>query len=218
MDNQATKHIKKILTENNCRLQIVEPHNHRVNAAKRAIQTFKAAFIAALTMTDSNFPLQLWDCLTPQVKDTLNLLRVLRVDPTKSAYEFLNGPYNWNHYPLAPLGCNAIVYEDDDTRGLWASRGVDAFYLGPAKDHYHCNRYYIPETRACRISGSTKLFPQHCQLPSLTPHQHFRALTDEVTENTDPASMPTKGRQLLKLLGSRIKNLLDPPLFRMNKG
>ncbi len=61
MDNQVTKHIKKFLTENDCKLQVVEPHNHRVNAAERAIQTFKAAFIAALATTDSDFPLQLWD-------------------------------------------------------------------------------------------------------------------------------------------------------------
>ena len=115
MDNQATKHIKKFLTENDCKLKIVEPHNHCMNAAERAIQTFKAAFIAALATTDSDFPLQLWDRLTPQVKDTLNLLRASRVDPTKSAYEVLNGPYDWNHYPLAPLGCKAAVYKDGDT-------------------------------------------------------------------------------------------------------
>ncbi len=28
MDNQATKHIKKILTKNDCRLQVIKPHNH----------------------------------------------------------------------------------------------------------------------------------------------------------------------------------------------
>ncbi len=59
MDNQATLHIKKILTKNDCKLQIVEPHNHHVNAAERAIQTFKGAFIAALATTNSDFPLQL---------------------------------------------------------------------------------------------------------------------------------------------------------------
>jgi hypothetical protein len=127
MDNQATRHIKKILTENNCKLQIVKPHNHRVNAAKRAIQTFKAAFIGALATTDSDFPLQLWDWLTPQVKDTLNMLRALRVDPSKLAYEILNRPYDWNRYPLAPLGCKAIVYKDGSTRGSWASCDIDAF-------------------------------------------------------------------------------------------
>jgi hypothetical protein len=59
MDNQATKVIKKFLDKNECNLLLVEPHNHQVNAAKCAIQTFKAHFISALAMTDSNFPLQL---------------------------------------------------------------------------------------------------------------------------------------------------------------
>ncbi len=67
MDNQATKHIKKILTKNKCKPKVVELHNHHVNTAKRAIQTFKAAFIAAFASADSDFPLQLWDGLTPQV-------------------------------------------------------------------------------------------------------------------------------------------------------
>jgi hypothetical protein len=128
-----------------------------------------------------------------QVETTLNLLRALRVDPTKSAYEVLNGPYDWNRYPLAPLGCKAGVYKDGNTRGSWASRGVDAFYSGPAKDHYRCDIYYVPETRAYQISGSTELFPQHCQLPSLTQHQHFRALTEELTENTNVAGVTLKG-------------------------
>jgi hypothetical protein len=41
MDNQATKHIKKFRTKEECKLQLVKPHNHRVNIAERAIQTFK---------------------------------------------------------------------------------------------------------------------------------------------------------------------------------
>ena len=64
MDNQAMKHIKMFLTENECKLQLVEPHNHLVNVAKQAIQTFKDAFMSALATTDSNSPLQLWDKLT----------------------------------------------------------------------------------------------------------------------------------------------------------
>ncbi len=126
MNNQATKHIKNFLTKNKCKVQLVEPHNHRVNAAERAIQTCKDAFIAALATTDSNFPLHLWDWLLLQVQDTLNMMRALRINLAILAYEALNGPYNWNRYPLAPLGCKAFVYEDGDTRGSWASRGVDA--------------------------------------------------------------------------------------------
>jgi hypothetical protein len=74
MDNQATKYIQQFLTKKECDLQVVEPHSHRVNAAEQAIQTFKDAFIAALATTDSEFLLQLWDKLAPQVQNTLNLL------------------------------------------------------------------------------------------------------------------------------------------------
>jgi hypothetical protein len=47
MDNQATKVIKKFLDDQQCNLFLVKPHNHRVNAAEHAIQTFKAHFISA---------------------------------------------------------------------------------------------------------------------------------------------------------------------------
>jgi hypothetical protein len=153
-----------------------------VNEAERAIQTFKDAFIAALATTDSNFPLQLWDRLMLQVQDMLNMMRESRTNPEILAYEALNGPYDWNRYPLAPLGCKAFVYEDGDTRGLGASRGGDAWYLGLSQDHYRCGFYYIPETRAYHISGSSELFTQHCQLPDMAPHQHLQELTNELNK------------------------------------
>jgi hypothetical protein len=37
MDNQATKAIKEYLVTQQCELQLVEPHDHRVNAAECAI-------------------------------------------------------------------------------------------------------------------------------------------------------------------------------------
>jgi hypothetical protein len=105
------------------------------------MQTFKDAFIAALATTDQDFPLKLWDKTTPQVINTLNMMRALLVDPTKSTYNILNSPYDWNCYPLAPLGCKAVIYKDGDTRGLWASKGIEGWYLGPSMDHYRCNLY-----------------------------------------------------------------------------
>jgi hypothetical protein len=59
--------------------------------------------------------------------------------------------------------------------------------------------------------GLTELFPQHCQLPPLTPHQHLRTLTDELTKHTAEANTTPKGRHLLKLLGTWINDLLTPP-------
>ncbi len=139
------------------------------------------------------------------------MMRASCVDLPKSAYKVLNGPYNWNRYPLAPLGCKAVIYKDGDTRGLCASTGVDGWYLGPSLDHYRCDLYYMPETWGYHILGSTELFPYHCQLPDLSPHQHLRALTDELTEGATETNNNTKGKQHLRMLRNRITAILSPP-------
>ena len=59
MDNVASKAVKSYLEEAKVALQLVEPHNHRVNAAERAIQTFKNHFISGLSVGDEKFPTML---------------------------------------------------------------------------------------------------------------------------------------------------------------
>ena len=149
---------------------------------------------------------------TPQVQTYLNLMQRSHIDPSKLTYKTLYGPYDWNRYPLAPLGCKAVVNEDGDTRGSWASCGVDGWYLGPSMDHYQCDLYFIPKTWAYRISDLTELFPQHCQLPTLMPHQHFRALTENLAKSTVIASTMQKCRRLIKLLQANIKKILNPTI------
>jgi hypothetical protein len=87
MDNQATKVIKVYLTPQQVSLQLVKPHNHCINATEQAIQRFKNRFIGMLGTTDANFPVQLWDKLTPQAQDSINLLHCSQIHPDQSAYE-----------------------------------------------------------------------------------------------------------------------------------
>jgi hypothetical protein len=184
---------------------LVEPNNHQVSAAERAIQTFKDHFVSALATTDSKFPLQLWDRLAPHVETLLNMLQPLQIDPTKSAYEVLNGPYDWNRFPLAPPGCKAVVYETPESRTSWGSRGTNACYVGPTLNHYQCNHYFVPETRPYCIFGSAKLFPQHCQVPYLMWNKHLQEVIMELvmTLNKLPpkkrACVLTKVQQNLRL-------------------
>jgi hypothetical protein len=185
MENQAKKYIKQFLTKKECKLQLVEPHNHQVNAAKRTIQTFKDAFISTLATTNTAFPLPLWDKLAPQVQDTLNLLRALRSNPAISAYKALNGPYNWDWYPLAPPGCKAILYKAPVVKGSWALQSTNAWLLGPLKYHYQCNLFYVPKTWVYHILGSAELFLQHCQVPNLSPTEHLKALTDKLASRNN---------------------------------
>jgi hypothetical protein len=132
MDNQATIVINAYLNPQHVELQLVEPYNHCANAAERAIQTFRNHFIGGLGTTDSNFPVQLWDKLAPQVQDSINLLRQFHINPNQSAYEALEGPYDWNQHPMAPLGTKTIIYDDADLQASWAPHGLDAWLLGPS--------------------------------------------------------------------------------------
>jgi hypothetical protein len=207
MNNQASRAIKKYLTKQQCNDLLVEPNNHQVNAAERAIQTFKAHFISALAMTDSNFPLQLWDCLTPQVEATLNMLRPSWINPTMLAYKAIYGPYDWNRFPLALLGCKAIIYEAPELHGLWASHGTDVWYVGPSLNHYRCNHFFVPETRAYWMSGSAELFPQHCQVPYLMWNEHLQEVINKLV--TTLHELPPKKR--IRIM-SRITAKLSAPL------
>jgi hypothetical protein len=106
-----------------------------LNATKCAIQTFKNHFISALTTTDSEFPLQLWDHLAPQVKNTLNMLHPSCIDPKILAYEAIHGPNDWNSFPLSLLGCKAVIYKAPEAHTMWESRGTNTWYVGPSLDH-----------------------------------------------------------------------------------
>jgi hypothetical protein len=202
-DNQAVTALKAYLHTKNCEWQFVEPNNHRINAAERAIQTFKNHFISGLCTTNKDFPLQLWDQMTEQAQDTLNLLRTSRHDPTKSAYEQLNGPYDFNKWPMAPPGTKAVIWENPTTRQSWAPRGIDAWYIGPSKDHYRLYKFYCPETQAMRVNGSAQFFPQHCKLPTLNPTQHAHAAADKLFESLEKLKKE-KRRPLLRKIATQL--------------
>jgi hypothetical protein len=117
LDNAASKVLKQYLTSTSMDFQLVPPHNHRRNAAERAIHTWKNHFIAILAATDDGFPLHLWDMLIPQANITLNLLRGSRINPKLSAYAQIHGFFDYNRTPLAPPGTRVLAHEPKDVRG-----------------------------------------------------------------------------------------------------
>ena len=92
------------LQKKNIKLQLMEPHNHRVNAAEHAIQIFKDHFISGLCTIDKDFPAQLWNELLERGQESLNMLRTSRIHPQLSAYASLEGAFYYNLTPWAPSG------------------------------------------------------------------------------------------------------------------
>ena len=57
MDNECSVAVEKYIKSEKIGIQLVPPHNHRVNAAEHAIATFKEHFIAALATVDTHLPI-----------------------------------------------------------------------------------------------------------------------------------------------------------------
>ncbi len=167
MDNECSKAVKAHIKANKMNVHLVPPHNHCINAAECAIATFKEHFIAGLATVNKDCPLQLRDEFLPQIELTLNLLRFSRCNPSRSENKEVNGRFDYNKTPIAPLGTKELIYEDPAVCTSWAPHGTDAYYIGLAPKHYRCLCFYMPATRRYRIADTWWLNPTHCTMPSI---------------------------------------------------
>ena len=88
-----------------CKLELVLPGCHQQNLAEVAIKTFKEHFIATLAGLPTSFPIHLWWELLSHAELTLNILCLSYAQPNVSAQAYLFGPFDFDHTPLAPIGC-----------------------------------------------------------------------------------------------------------------
>ena len=112
--------------------------------------------------------MQLWCELLQQAKISINLLRSSRKNPKLLAYTLLEGEFNLNKTPLSPPGTKALVFSDPDTRTPWETHAKDAWYVGPALNHYRCFRFWMPKTKAFQIAKTAKFFPTYTSIPNIT--------------------------------------------------
>ena len=168
LDNEASKNLKHFITTNSTTYQLAPPNNHRTNVAKKCIQVYKNHFTAGICHIDPTCPIALWCRFIEQANITINLLRASRVNPKVSAWAYLNGHFDFNRTPLAPVGMKCIIYEDPKTRGTWDVHGKDAFYLGPALEHYRCYKVYVRDTKSERIGDTIEFFPAYAKMPAIS--------------------------------------------------
>ncbi len=111
LNNKASAVNKEAITFKwNTKFQLVPPDMHCQNQAERAICTFKDHFLAILANVDSTFPPYLWDLLLPQAELTLNFLHQATLNPRISAWEFFQGPFDFNKTPLGLVGCPVFIH------------------------------------------------------------------------------------------------------------
>lgn len=161
LDNEASTKLKEFNKKHGVQYQLTPPNIHRRNASERAIRTWKNHFIVGLESLNPDFPMHLWDRLIQQATDTLNMLRPNRSNTKMSAYNDLEGMFNYEKTPLAPPGTKVLVHEKSLQQGTWAPHGKQGWYIGGAPEHYRCYTTYVTNTRSERITDTLQFFHHH---------------------------------------------------------
>ena len=159
LDNEASNELRSYCRKADIKMEFCPPGNHRANKAERCIRTFKNHFIAILCAADPDFPLDQWDLLLPSAEMTLNMLRSSALNPSLSAWEQVQGPYDYAAHPIHPPGIKVVVFHDVEERKTWAPHGMTGYYVGQALDHYRCHRAYLPDTRGVRVTDTVSWHP-----------------------------------------------------------
>jgi hypothetical protein len=126
--------------------------------------------------------MNLWDRLLPQTVLTLNLLQQSNVAPTVSAYQYVNGAFDYNKMPLVPIGCTVQVHENSKQRGTWAANSSDGWYLHTSPEHYRCHIIYLKSTRSERVSDTVLFKHKYMTEPLLTPEDTIVKALNHLTQ------------------------------------
>jgi hypothetical protein len=184
LDNEISRVLINAIKEKGIDYQLASPHDHRLNPAERAIQTFKNHLISILHGCDNKFPVWLWCQIIPQVVITLNMLRRSRINPKLSAYTQIFGVFDYNRTPLAHIGTRTVVHQRTTQQGrtTFADHGVIGWSIGSAMNHYRHWTFYIPKTRGTRVSDTVVFLPEKYTMPATASSDRATAALEELTE------------------------------------
>ena len=149
--------------------QLVPPNTHRSNTAEQAIHTFKEHFISIIAGVAHDFPRKFWDLLLSQTEVALIIIYKETLYPSRSAWPYFHGPFNYDTTPLGSLGCNIIAHKNTGTRNSWDFCGTVGWNVGVAHQHYWCHTVVDKSTKAAQNSDIVEFRHHHLTLPDIPP-------------------------------------------------
>jgi hypothetical protein len=132
----------------------------------------------------------------PQAKLTVNLLRQATINPKISAWEYFNGPFDFNKTPLSPVGCRVLIYTKPTMRRSWDYRAKQGVYVGPALDHYRCYKLMKLETKQKAISNVVKFRHAYLQITAVLADDKIINGPQVMVGALQNAPPPTSSHQL----------------------
>jgi hypothetical protein len=66
----------------------------------------------------------------------------------------------------------------------------------------------LSQNQAIRVNGSAQFFPQHCKLPTLSPTQHAKFVTDKLFKSLTTLNNKTR-KALLKHIAKQLEAIIQ---------
>ena len=175
---------------------------HRSNTAEKGVQTYKNHLTAGVISLPDDFPITVWDCLTPQGDWSLNIMRPCRFNPKLSALEALEGAFHFTSTPFAPPGTKVLAHEKTGRRASWGFHANKGWYIGPALNHHQCYKYIMKSTGAERITDTIKFQHHDVKVSQPTAADRITSAARELQRaiKRQPAKVTMEELQAIKLL------------------
>ncbi|KAL7490339.1 hypothetical protein ACHAW6_016162 [Cyclotella cf. meneghiniana] len=167
--NEVLEKLKQAIHENKCREDLNPADQHRQNAAKHAIQTFKGHFISVLAGVADNFQVNQSDELLPQTVLTFNVLQQSNAAPNISAWAH-------HHGSLITITCrsHAWVVPFRSTSNL-----ADENCL-TSEEHYQAHIMFIKKTHAKRLADMVFFKYKYIPQPTVMPADAYNKLLEAI--------------------------------------
>ena len=127
MDNGASNKFKLNLDDKKIKYQLVPPHMHCQNPAKRAIRTWKQNFLSAAATFDPTFLIILWCRILEAMDLQQNLLRGSCLHPQLSGECHLNREFDFMVTPMAPLGSKSTIFVPIGNHLTWEFHYLEGY-------------------------------------------------------------------------------------------
>ncbi len=199
-DNKASADFKRAITKTwRAKFQLVPLDMHRRNKAEQMIRHFKDHFLSILAGVNATFLPSLWNLLLPQVELTINLLHKTTDNPKILAWEYFNGPFDFNKTPLAPVGCRVLIHAKPGTHRSWDYRAKQGFYVGLALNHYRCYKLVKSETKQKVISDTVQFRHAYLKIPAVSAEDKILNGLQVMVGAMQNAPLPTSSSQLVAI-------------------
>jgi hypothetical protein len=140
------------------------------------------------------------------------------LNPRISAWEFFQGPFDFNKTPLGPVGCRVLIHAKPATRRSWDFWAKNGFYIGPALDSYRCFKLVNADTKSQVISDTVEFRHSYLSVPAPSPEDKIIHGLQVVASSLTGASPPTSISQVEAITNLRdifeSWRLLVPPSFQ----